>query len=108
MVDGFYLKRGKSLKTNVVENIKYYFDVDIKVEEIKHVSRFGSSELGEIPHSLRIKFHDPDFKNKLMSLKGKLKGTEVFIREHLTAHQLDVYTQAKLAEKNKILHNVCS
>ncbi len=37
LADGFYLECGKSLKENVCENIKYYFQQDIKPEQIKHV-----------------------------------------------------------------------
>ena len=106
LIDGFLLERGKSLKLNVCENIKYYFEEDIDPSAIKHVSRFGQNGDDGMPKSLRVKFHDPDFKNMLMNKKGKLRGTDVYIREHLTAHQLDIYTQAKQAQKNEVLYKV--
>ncbi len=106
LIDGFLVERGKTLKTNVCENIKYYFDEDIDTGAIKHVSRFGPNGEDGMPKSLRVKFHDPDFKNMLMNKKGKLRGTSVYIREHLTAHQLDIYTQAKQAQKNDVLYKV--
>ena len=37
LADGFYVEKGKSLKENVVINIKYYFDMDIKAEQINHL-----------------------------------------------------------------------
>ena len=106
LADGFYMERGKSLKLNVCENLNYYSDMDVKPEELKHVSYFGRSGQDGLSRSLRVKFHDPDLKNKLMSLKGKLHGTELYIREHITAHQLDIFIQAKIAPKNKFLFNV--
>ncbi len=84
LIDGFYMKQNKSVKENVCINVNYYFDMDITCDDIKHVSRFGANDDNGYPKSLCVKFHNPDKKNELMALKGKLKATEVYIRGHLT------------------------
>ena len=108
LIDGFYMEKNMSLKENVCANVKYYFDIDLKCEELKHVSRFGANDANGYPKSLHVKFHNPDRKNELMALKGRLRSTEVYIREHLTPHQLDIWTQAKEAQRKSLLFNVKS
>ena len=102
LIDSFLLEKGKSLKQNVVENIKYYLDIDMSCDEIKLISKFGSRQ-DPSKTSLRVKFFNPERKTELMSMKGKLRGTDVFFREHLTPpppNQLDILVQAKEAQKH--------
>ena len=103
LIDGFTINKNNSLKINVCENIAHHLGITLHPCEIKLVSRFGSVGSDGLPKSLRVKFHNPDIKNMLMSLKGSLFGSEVFLKEHLTGRQLDILTQAKIVERNQVL-----
>ena len=97
LIDGFYLEKGKLLKENVCEHLAYYVDFKLDPTEIKFVSHFGSTPDGGPSRSLKLRFHNPGMKNQLMAVKGQPKKTDVYFREHLMPHQLDIYLQAKIA-----------
>ena len=104
LIDGFVIDKRKSLKINVCENIHKELGIPLHPDAIKHVSRFGAIGEDGMPKSLRVKFHNSDIKNELLAQKGRLRGTNIYFREHLTPRQLDILTQSKIAEHNKVIY----
>ena len=108
LIDGLILDDNKSLKENVIDEIYRVLNVTLFNEDIQLVSRFGLPNGKEPPKSIRVVFYDPEIKNNLMAMKGRLRPNDIYFKEYLTPKQLDLYIQAKRAQKNDILYNAWS
>ncbi len=95
IIEGFKLDPAKSLKSNVIDNMKLHLDIKMYHSDIKRVKRFGPPGDDGLPKNLSVTFYNPQMKEDLMRLKGRLRPGPVFFCEHLTQHQNDILIEAK-------------
>ena len=105
LIDGLKIDDNKSLKQSVIEEIYKALNVTLFEEDIQQVTRFGVPNGKDPPKTIRVVLYDPDIKNNLMAMRGRLRPTDIYFKEYLTPKQLDVYIQAKRAQRNNTLFN---
>lgn len=84
----------ESLSVAVTSTLSKYLHLDLTSETFSRCHRLGRLSTGK-PRAVLIKFKDTTIKDKVWSLKTKLKGTGVTVSEFLTKSRHKVFLAAR-------------
>ena len=109
VLDGIRPKENSSLKSAVIDAVNSDTDIDLKLSEISHCMLLGSldNDNGK-PRPIRVKFHDKKVKKIVMKSKSQLRRnkSKIFVKEHLTPRNNNIFYTARDAKRYKIFHHV--
>ena len=100
ILEGLKHSKEGTLKTHVCNTIKKYMDINIKDTDMIHCYRFGEDgQESGLPRQVKIRFKDPTIKQAIMRLRGNLRQTGIFLKEHLTTRQHNIFYQARESKR---------
>ena len=98
IVDGLTLDNSISIGTNIIVMVKQYLDLEILPEDIIVAHKLPRIDNSKSVDSVRVKFREIEIKRILLRSKGRLRGSEIYFREHLTLFQSKIFYHARLAK----------
>ena len=95
VIDGIVPKHDENLNEQVRDTLNSNMDLGIKPSEIVHTTFLGPRpENPNGKRSIRVKVNDMRLKKSIMKRKGQLRGTEIYVKEHLTPRNNSIFYHA--------------
>ena len=86
ILDGIWPNEHETLEQTVLRELNMAVPIDLNRSELLRCNFFGPLPKDRNrPRSIKIKLNDPRTKKALLSMKGRLKPTTIFLKEHLTS-----------------------
>ena len=109
IVDGIRPNPDKPLIEQVCDDINKNMDVDLDYNEVLNCTFIGKDDpKNKNPRSIRLKVNDSRLKRQIIKRKGQLRGSRIFVKEHLTSKNNHIFYLARNARRYGIYHHVWS
>ncbi len=109
IVEGVTPKENESLRSAVMSALNGNSDINLKPHDVISCTMMGKQDdINPKPRGIRVKMSSRMTKKNVMRIKGQFrrKKTKIYIKEHLTPVNSEIFYKARTAKKYKIFHQV--